>query len=256
MFPPQEAEQPDPRQDVNAVLQQFKTYCNPRRNTVYERHRFWSRDQLEGEAVDQWITELKVKAALCEFSDQRDLLIRDKIVFDVRDERVKERLLRESDLTLQKALDICRAAEATKEQVQAMNKEAMKVPIGAVRGTQKQRRNEPDTMPNLSSRIHDSGKSSKTRQAACKYCGGFHPPRQCPAYGKMCSACHKRNHLAKVCLQSAKQIRQVEFQVEDADEAGSDENEELLMSPIFIGHIRDTAEWTERLDLERAQIDF
>ena len=127
VFPPQEAEQPDLRQDVNAVLQQFETYCNPRRNTVYERHRFWSRDQLEGEAVDQWVTELKVKAALCEFSDQRDLLIRDKIVFGVRDERVKERLLRESDLTLQKALDICRAAEATKEQVQAMRKEAMKV---------------------------------------------------------------------------------------------------------------------------------
>ena len=137
-----------------------------------------------------------------------------------------------------------------------MNKEAMKVPIGAVRGTQKQRRNEPDTMPNLSSRIHDSGKSSKTRQAACKYCGGFQTPRQCPAYGKTCSACHKRNHLAKVCLQSARQIRQVEFQVEDAYEEGSDENEELLMSPIFIAHIRDTAEWTERLDLERAQIDF
>ena len=28
------------------------------------------------------------------------------------------------------------------------------------------------------------------------------------------------------------------------------------MSRIFIGHIRDTAEGTERLDLERAQIDF
>ena len=126
VFPPQEAEQPDPRQDFNAVLQQFKTYCNPRRNTVYERHRFWSRDQLEGEAVDQWVTELKVKAAFCEFSDQRDLLMRDKIVFGVSDERAKERLLRESDFTLQKALDICRAAEATKEQEQAMNKEAMK----------------------------------------------------------------------------------------------------------------------------------
>ena len=48
-------------------------------------------------------------------------------MFCVRDERVKERLLRESDLTLQKVLDICKAAEATKEQVQAMNKEAMKV---------------------------------------------------------------------------------------------------------------------------------
>ncbi len=28
------------------------------------------------------------------------------------------------------------------------------------------------------------------------------------------------------------------------------------MSPIFIGHIRDTPEWTERLDLDRKLIDF
>ena len=99
VFPPQEAEQPDPRHDVNSGLQKFKIYCNPRHNTVYERHIFWSTDQLKGEAVDQWVTELKVKAALCEFGDQRDLLIRDKIAFDVHNERVKERLLRESDLT-------------------------------------------------------------------------------------------------------------------------------------------------------------
>ena len=122
-----------------------------------------------------------------------------------------------------------------------MNKEAMKVLIsGRVRGTQKQRRNEPDTMPNLSQGFTYSCKSSKTRQAACKYCGGFHPPEQCPAYGKKCSACHKRNHLAKVCLQTARQIGQVEFQVDDVDESGSEEKEEILMSPIFIGHISGT----------------
>ena len=49
-------EQPDPRNDVEVVLKQFGTYCNPRRNTVYERHRFWSRDQADGETIDQWVT--------------------------------------------------------------------------------------------------------------------------------------------------------------------------------------------------------
>ena len=35
-----------------------------------------------------------MKAKLCEFGDQEDLMIRDKVVFSVNDERVKERLLR------------------------------------------------------------------------------------------------------------------------------------------------------------------
>ena len=40
--------------------------------------------------------------SLCEFDDQEDIMIRDKIVFSVNDDRVKERLLRESDLSLSK----------------------------------------------------------------------------------------------------------------------------------------------------------
>ena len=47
-------------------------------------------------------------------------MIRDKVVFGVRDERIKERLLREADLTLNKALDVCRAAETSKQQIEAM----------------------------------------------------------------------------------------------------------------------------------------
>ena len=67
--------------------------------------------------------DLKTRAVACEFGEQRNLSIRDKMVFGIRDERVKERLLREPNLSLEKVLDLCRAAEATKQQVQTMTKE-------------------------------------------------------------------------------------------------------------------------------------
>ena len=47
-------------------------------------------------------------------------MIRDKIVFGVHDTRINERLLREADLTLARALDICRAAETRKHQMDTM----------------------------------------------------------------------------------------------------------------------------------------
>ena len=47
-------------------------------------------------------------------------------MFGVAHTRVKERLLRESDLTLTKALDICHAAEASKVQLKPMSSEAKK----------------------------------------------------------------------------------------------------------------------------------
>ena len=75
--------------DWQTVLDKCRHYCKPRENTVYEKHCLWSRNQGNGELIDQWIKDLRMKAKLCEFGDQEDLLIRDKIVFSVNDERVK-----------------------------------------------------------------------------------------------------------------------------------------------------------------------
>ena len=110
----------DEKKDYNAVLGKLRAYCEPRKNVVFERHRFWSRDQLEHETIGQWTTELRTRAANCEFQES-DNMIRDKIVFGVRDRPVQEKLLREYDLTLEKALDICRASETSKEQYHAMS---------------------------------------------------------------------------------------------------------------------------------------
>ena len=48
-------------------------------------------------------------------------MLRDKLVFGVRDDRTKERMLRETDLKLSKDFDLCRAAESTKAQMREMS---------------------------------------------------------------------------------------------------------------------------------------
>ena len=108
------------RNDIETVLLKFRTYCEPRKNIVFERYQFWDRNQNASEPIDQWVTYLRSKAAKCEFGTFESDMIRDNVVFGVRDERIKETLLREADLTLNKALDICRAAEISKQQIEAM----------------------------------------------------------------------------------------------------------------------------------------
>lgn len=44
-------------------------------------------------------------------------ILRDKLVFGIRDTKVRERLLRESDLTLAKTNEICHAAESMAAQL-------------------------------------------------------------------------------------------------------------------------------------------
>ena len=109
--------------DWQTVLDKFRHYCKPRKNTVYGRHCVWSRNQGNGELIDQWIKDFRMKAKLCAFGDQEDIMVRDKFGFSANDERVKERLFRESYLPLSKALYLYRAAETTRAQLKAMPSE-------------------------------------------------------------------------------------------------------------------------------------
>ena len=96
------------KKDFETIIKKFKDYCQPRKNVVFERYRFWQRDQAKGESVDTWLKDIKIHASSCGFEEQRDLMLRDTLVFGVQDERVKERILREPELTLEKTVDICR----------------------------------------------------------------------------------------------------------------------------------------------------
>ena len=57
-------------------------------------------------------------------------MIRDRVVFGVRDVQLKERLLRGSpDITLEQVLGMCRATEATKIQMKTLKEEGKSVHI-------------------------------------------------------------------------------------------------------------------------------
>ena len=46
---------------VEKIMEKFERYCNPRKNLTFERHSFFSRNQLEGESIDAYVTDLRNK---------------------------------------------------------------------------------------------------------------------------------------------------------------------------------------------------
>ena len=72
------------------------------------------------------MTDLKTNAQTCEFANLKDSLIRDRIVCGIICDRTHARLLKDSELTLQKALDICRANETTTSQLKTLSSGATK----------------------------------------------------------------------------------------------------------------------------------
>jgi len=67
------------------ILNAFETYCNPRKNVVYERYKFFNIKQKEGQNINDFLTQLKIQAKHCEFGEQIDNLICDRIVCCVND---------------------------------------------------------------------------------------------------------------------------------------------------------------------------
>ncbi|XP_063633409.1 uncharacterized protein LOC134804330 [Cydia splendana] len=107
------------------LLAKFDSFFLPKKNLTIERHRFFTRDQKEGESIEQYSFELKKLASSCEFKDLMETLIRDRLICGIKDQAIRERLLREPDLTLKKSLDICNVAQISKVQAGAIKKESV-----------------------------------------------------------------------------------------------------------------------------------
>ena len=103
---------------ISPVLQKFAKYCQPWKNVPFERYQFNRRTQEAGESYDQYKTTLRKLADGCNFDTiTTDKMLRDRLIFGICDSKVRERLLRESKLSLAKTDEICRAAESMQTQM-------------------------------------------------------------------------------------------------------------------------------------------
>ena len=68
-----------------------------------------------GETFDQFVTALRKLAVTCQFGNFEDEMLRGRIVTGIRDHRHRERLLRVTTLTLQKAIDNRRTNEMARD---------------------------------------------------------------------------------------------------------------------------------------------
>ena len=77
-------------------------------NVIYERYIFNTADQMSNEFFDDYLCRLRELTKTCQFGDIMDEMIRDRIVIVTKYQSVRGRLLRESKLTLNGAVEMCR----------------------------------------------------------------------------------------------------------------------------------------------------
>ena len=97
----------------NKKKSKIEELFEPKKDVSYGRYKFFSRAQESSESIDQYVTMLRKFCETCEFRTLKNSLIKNRIVLGVNFTKRRERLLRVPNLTLQKALNVVRSAEAT-----------------------------------------------------------------------------------------------------------------------------------------------
>lgn len=216
------------------VVKSFADFCEPKKNTVYERYVFSQRQQKIGEPFDNFLIEIRRLVRTCEYGNMENEMLRDRIVQGINQQRLQRELLGTANLTYDLAVSKCRSHEATNEQTSSMNKTVAVNQIeekdNTKRNTQNRKHNNKkqqassntDTRQekrgqqqqqqqrqtnNTQHRNNSNGNSSsmnnrdKSEKSIlnCRYCGLSHKLRECPAYGKTCTSCSRKNHFRAVC---------------------------------------------------------
>ena len=97
------------------VKERFENHFIVKRNVIFERAKFNSRNQRAGESVDSFITDLYDVARHYNFGALKEELIRDRIVMGLQNRELSEKLQLDPNLTLEKATNLARQRETVKQ---------------------------------------------------------------------------------------------------------------------------------------------
>ena len=136
---------------------------------------------------------LRKLSETCGFSTLKNSLIKDRIVLGISDIKTTERLLI-SDLTLEKAIDAVRSAEATEIQQRDIANDPAVHGIGVAKKKPPFRKEPPANEYRPSSRKIFNYRNRGTR----------HGVRECLTYDKTCHNCKKQHHFQSICWSQKK----------------------------------------------------
>ena len=143
-------------------------YCLSKKNLVVERRKFFWRNQHDAETFDQFLTELRNLAASYEFQNLNESLLLYKVVDGIKSDKCRDVFLRKgTEMTLEKAINICRTEEITKIQMQEMTNEKEVCSVRRKRGKEQKSCQQKPVQRKPANEV------SVTK---CKYCGKTHKP--------------------------------------------------------------------------------
>ncbi|CAK9824526.1 hypothetical protein ANTRET_LOCUS2682 [Anthophora retusa] len=150
-------------------------------NEIQERYKFFTMQKSEKESITNYATTLKRMAETCNFGNMKDDLIRDKILAEIKDKQLLQKLFETE------CLDLSKLTSIWVEHVKDAQKDTLNKDNSNVRFNQHERN------------IDKTRKDMSQHRGCCWRCGTRHPPKSCPAWGTKCFTCNTYNHYTSRC---------------------------------------------------------
>lgn len=188
----------DDRKDYTKVIPKFEEFCAPQEETFISRHRLLCMKQ-EGLSMEEFETKLRTQARFCKLGTLTEDLICHAFVEGVDNKSLRDKLLMkacEQELKLSAAIKLAREFTAAKAHMKELGEESQETVHRLYE--RKQHSEGSHGRPTSKDQYRER---NDTRKFQCGFCGLDHKKGNCPAYGKECSFCHRKNHFERVCRQ-------------------------------------------------------
>ena len=106
-----------------AALQALNTHFAVTKNVPYERSKLNQARQEPTESIDQFITRLRRLALTCEYGNNTDDQIRDRVIASCHSSKLRTKLLSERNLTLDRVSEIGRIMETAKHNTKSIEEQ-------------------------------------------------------------------------------------------------------------------------------------
>lgn len=106
------------------AIEKLSAHFKPKKNVRAERHKFLSRTMKADEDISEFIIELKMLADTCEYGQNLDMILSDKFILSMRDERIQRKLIESPlDTKFDKICETALVMELTQKECKKINEE-------------------------------------------------------------------------------------------------------------------------------------
>ena len=189
----------------DSIISKLESHFVDSINVTYERTKFFSRNQMRGESVENFMADLYRSLEKCRFGELKDDMLMHKIIQGIEDQSLSQSLqtmCATEKLTLSQVENRVRVCEKVRQQQNSLNLKDRSVEETDV-----------DVIRKPEFKRYEKRKKQHESHH-CKYCGWDrpHPTDRCPAKNLTCFRCGIRGHFASVCKQANPQLSSLELE--------------------------------------------